>query len=300
MNYKIISDNGFKFVVAALAIITYSAQTKSEASESPRIVTVGGAATEIVFALGSGDSVVATDLSSIYPPEARKLPMVGYVRSVSPEGILSMEPDLVIATGAFGPPTARQMMERLDVKTLWLPDLKSPNDLKLSITKVAEELGDPALAKPLIQVVDFDLNEAATRAEVWSESIPSVLFLIEPPGPTKSGMGGGVDSSADTLIKLAGGTNAVTNFSGFKPVSVESLVAMNPNVILVGQSDNHGGSPESIQAMIENPALAGVDAIATGSVHIVPLDDLSFGPRLGKAALRWNSLIGEAIDSAAE
>ena len=110
-----------------------SAAASCFAMETQRIVTVGGAATEIVFALGVGESVVATDLSSIYPPEARELPMVGYVRNVSPEGILSMEPDLVIATGAFGPPTARQTMERLDVKTLWLPKLLSAEDLRLSI-----------------------------------------------------------------------------------------------------------------------------------------------------------------------
>ncbi|MEO0508974.1 MAG: ABC transporter substrate-binding protein [Verrucomicrobiota bacterium] len=260
-------------------------------AEYQRIVTIGGAATEIVFALEEGASVVATDLSSIYPPEARELPMVGYVRNISPEGVLSMEPDLVIATGALGPPTARTMMERLDIATIWLPDLKSPEDLHLSMRKVAEELDKSALAEELIQLVNLDLAETAKKSSKWPEPKPKVLFLLEPPGPATSGMGGGKDSKADALITLSGGINAASGFSGFKPVSSESLVSMNPDVILIGQSDRHGGSPESIQAMIKNPALAGVGAIRADAVYAVPLDDLSFGPRLGEAAVRWNELI---------
>ena len=91
-------------VTLALIASALIALAEPSAKIDKRIVTIGGAATEIVFALGAGSSIVATDLSSIYPPQARELPMVGYVRNISPEGVLSMEPDLVIATGALGPP----------------------------------------------------------------------------------------------------------------------------------------------------------------------------------------------------
>ena len=269
------------------------AVASSYAEKTQRIVTVGGAATEIVFALGCGESVVATDLSSIYPPKARKLPMVGYVRNVSPEGILSMEPDLVIATGSFGPPTARQTMEKLDVNAIWLPKLLSAEDLKESINIIAEQLEKTAIASEIIDKLDTELKDASVRAQQWSNRAPKVLFLLEPPGPTNSGMGGGLNSKADTLIQLAGGQNAANAFQGFKPISVESLVSMNPDLILVGQSDNHRGNPQSIKAMMLSAALSGVNAIKYGAVHTVPLDDLAFGPRLGEAVLRWNKHIGK-------
>lgn len=256
-----------------------------------RIVTIGGAATEIVFALGAGNSVVAADLSSIYPPQARELPMVGYVRNISPEGVLSMSPNLVIATGALGPPTARQMLERLDIDIIWLPDLSTPEDLTSSIKIVSQRLNKLESAKVLIADVNRGLAQAVANSRNWTKNIPSVLFLLEPPGKSTPGMGGGLDSKANTLIDLAGGKNAANGFAGFKPVSMESLVAMNPDIILVGQSDRHGGSPESIQAMIATPALSEVNAIKEDAVYPVPLDDLAFGPRLGEVALRWNTIL---------
>ena len=263
-----------------------------------RIVTIGGAATEIVFALGAGSLVVAADLSSIYPPQARELPMVGYVRNISPEGVLSMSPDLVIATGALGPPSARQMLERLDIDIIWLPNLSTPEELLSSIETVSERLALTEAANTLIENVNRGLDQAAKYTKDWTKYAPTVLFLLEPPGKSTPGMGGGLDSKANTLIGLAGGTNAANGFSGFKPVSIESLIAMNPDVILVGQSDRHGGSPESIQAMIASPALSEVSAIKEDAVYAVPLDDLAFGPRLGEVALRWNSLLANHVAQA--
>ena len=260
-----------------------------------RIVTIGGAATEIVFALGAGSSIVATDLSSIYPPQARELPMVGYVRNISPEGVLSMEPDLVIATGALGPPNARQMLERLDIDIIWLPNLSTPEELLSSINRVSKRLSCIEAAEVLIEEVNRSLTQAAANSSKWAQDAPTVLFLLEPPGKSTSGMGGGLNSKADTLIRLAGGMNIATRFSGFKPVSAESLISMNPDIILVGQSERHGGSPESIQTMITTPALSKVNAIKEDAVYAVPLDDLAFGPRLGEVTLRWNSILANHV-----
>jgi iron complex transport system substrate-binding protein len=204
-----------------------------------------------------------------------------------------MEPDLVIATGALGPPNARQMLERLDIDIIWLPKLSTPEELLSSIKTVSERLSRIEAAEALIEGVNRDLAQAAKNSSNWAEDTPTVLFLLEPPGKSTSGMGGGLNSKADTLIRLAGGMNIATRFSGFKPVSAESLVAMNPAVILVGQSDRHGGSPESIQAMIATPSLSEVSAIKKDAVYAVPLDDLAFGPRLGEVTLRWNSLLAK-------
>ena len=75
-----------------------------------RVVSLGGGVSEIIFALGLGNSVVAVDVSSVYPPEATKKPKVGYVRATSAEGIASMKPDLVISSEVFGPPAVRKHM----------------------------------------------------------------------------------------------------------------------------------------------------------------------------------------------
>jgi len=267
---------------------------------SPRLVTIGGAATEIVFALGAGDSVVAVDASSTYPPEVERLPQVGYVRNIAPEGVLSMEPGLVVATGALGPPAARRMLERVDVPTLWLPDPDSAADLRRSVRRVASRLDREKRGETLLEEVGAQLEKAKKRAGEWTGDGPSALFFLEPPGSSSGGMAGGKGSRAAALIRLSGGRNAARDFSGFQPVSRESLLSMNPDVILVGQSEGHGGSAASIDALRNNEALSGVAAVRNGAVHGVPLDDLAFGPRLGEAALRWNRLLAKAAGNDAE
>ncbi|MEM6555336.1 MAG: ABC transporter substrate-binding protein, partial [Pseudomonadota bacterium] len=73
------------------------------ASAQDRIVSVGGDVTEIIYALGEGDRIAATDSTSVYPLKALATPKVGYVRNLSAEGVLSVEPDLILISGAAGP-----------------------------------------------------------------------------------------------------------------------------------------------------------------------------------------------------
>ena len=77
-------------------------------------VPVDGDLAEVVFALGLGDRVVATDLSATYPPEADPLPQIGYQRALTAEPIAAFEPTLVLATDLAGPPDVhRAVIEML-------------------------------------------------------------------------------------------------------------------------------------------------------------------------------------------
>ena len=98
------------------------------------------------------------------------------------------------------------------------------------------------------------------------------------------------------LIKLAGGENGATGFQNFQAMSLESLIETNPDVIIVGMSDHHGASPESIEAMRTLPGLAGVSAFKNDAVYGVPMDDLAFGPRLGNAVTRWNGYLASGVE----
>jgi len=278
------------FILCSLALLHGAF---ADSSDSPRIVTIGGAATEIVFALGAGDRIVAVDLSSTYPPEVEALPKVGYVRAISPEGVLSMAPDLIVATGALGPAGARKSIERFPIDTILLPELTTLPELVESIRSVAARLSAEDEGRDLIAKIEDALELAASRTRPDGAPRPSVIFLLQAPGQGGSGMAGGRRTRAHSMIEMAGGENAAAELSGFQTLANESLLALNPEVILVGQSEEHGGSPKAIAALLEDPALSAVDAIRNGAVHAVPLDDLAFGPRLGEAVLRWNGLINE-------
>ena len=67
-----------------------------------RIITIGGTATELVFALGAGEKVVAVDQSSVFPEEIKSLPQIGYIRAISAEGVLALKPTKIITTSEIG------------------------------------------------------------------------------------------------------------------------------------------------------------------------------------------------------
>lgn len=273
----------FAFIVSALAL-----SAKSE----PRIVTVGGAATEIVFALGAGDQVVAVDLSSTYPEEVTQLPQVGYIRNISPEGIMSMRPDMVVATESLGPPAAKKMLKEMSVQIVWLPEPNSPEALAKGIREVGAKLGQREKAEELIKDVQAQLAESKEASVDWDDR-PTAVFFINPPGATGGARAGGADTRADELIRLAGGENAA-DFNGFQAMSLESLMLADPDVIFIGISEGHGASAESVEAMKELPGLKSLKAVKNDAVYGVPMGDLSFGPRLGEAAARWHGYLAEA------
>ena len=87
----------------ALALAALLAAAPLAAGAAERIVSVGGSVTETIAALGALDRVVARDTTSSWPEEVEALPDVGYVRRLSPEGVLSVAPDLILAEEGAGP-----------------------------------------------------------------------------------------------------------------------------------------------------------------------------------------------------
>ncbi|WP_309400295.1 heme/hemin ABC transporter substrate-binding protein [Cerasicoccus maritimus] len=278
------------FLKSLLLVITL-APVVLLADAKPRIVTVGGAATEIVFALGGGDDVVAVDLSSTYPAKVRDLPQVGYIRNITPEGILSMRPDLIVATETLGPPAAKKMLKQMGAPMVWIPEPKSLAALENGLRTIGKKLGKSAKAEEIILEVRAKLAESADTAKQWSNK-PTAVFFLAPPSSSGGGRAGGKDTRGAELIELAGG-ESVVDFSNFQVMSIESLIKTDPDVIFVGVSDGHGATPESVEAMRQLPGLAGIKAVKNNAIYAVPLDDLSFGPRLGDAVQRWNAHLAE-------
>ena len=90
-----------------------------------RLVVAGGALTEIVAALGAGDRIVGVDDTSLHPPAlVRSLPKIGYLRTLAAEGILSLDPSLVIATDQAGPPPVIGQLRAVGTKLLIVPEGK--------------------------------------------------------------------------------------------------------------------------------------------------------------------------------
>jgi iron complex transport system substrate-binding protein len=269
------------FCLIALLFVPLGAYAQPDADPS-RIVTLGGSVTEIVYALGAGDQVVGVDASSVYPEAATEKPNVGYFRKVPAEGVLSLNPSLVLALEGTGPPTVFEQFRSAGVRTVQVPDPPSVTGAKRKIRKIGDLLGRSARGDSLIAAMERDLDEArALRAEAASK--PRVLFVYARGSGTMNVAGRG--TSAAAMIELAGGENAITGFEGFKPMSAEAVVEAEPDVILALTRglESIGGT----EGLLEQP---GIPLTPAGKQkRIVAMDDLlllGFGPRLGTAVQR--------------
>src|SRR5512146_1465356 len=76
-----------------------------------RIVCIGQAYNEMIYALGAQGNLVGVDYSSTFPPEIKKLPTVGYHRALSAEGILSLRPTVILHDNNIGPDNVVRQLE---------------------------------------------------------------------------------------------------------------------------------------------------------------------------------------------
>jgi iron complex transport system substrate-binding protein len=249
------------------------------ASESPvpRLVTLGGDITEIVYALGAGDQVVGADTSSVYPAAADALPKVGYQRQLAAEGVLSLRPTLILASDEAGPPAALRQLRDSGVRVEVIAAEDTPEGAARKITQVAALLDRAAAGQRLVADMRAALTAAAPQQAAGPA--PRVLFIYARGGTLSVG---GRDTAADAMIRLAGGTNAVAELEGFKPLTAEAAVAAAPDVILMLRRGVEGAGGAA--AVWAQPGLAQTPAAARR--RLVVMDDLlllGFGPRLGEA-----------------
>lgn len=140
----------------------------AQAAPPARVVTLGGTVTEIVYGLGQGERLVGDDQSSLYPEAATRLPRVGYYRAVPVEGVLALQPDLVLASEQAGPPDALKRLGEVGVRVVSVPDAPSVDSLKARIRAVAAALDVAPAGEQMVRDVTGELAKAeampATRA----------------------------------------------------------------------------------------------------------------------------------------
>ena len=248
-------------------------------SETPRVVSVGGAVTEIVYALGLSDRIVAVDSTSLFPEEAKGKPNVGYMRRLAPEPILALEPTLVLAVEDAGPPRVLQQLREAGVPVAMVPDQASPAGVLDKIARVASLLGAERKGEALAARLEAEFASLAAVVERLPAR-PRVLFLLSI--GRGAPLAAGRDTAAAAIIELAGGINAVDAYDGYKPLSPEAAVAASPDVLLV--------SERSLRLLDGRAGVLRIPEIALTPAgrarRVVAMDGLlllGFGPRTGEA-----------------
>ncbi|MGQ0510835.1 MAG: heme/hemin ABC transporter substrate-binding protein [Betaproteobacteria bacterium] len=262
-----------------LAAIVLLATAAGTALAQERVIAVGGAVTEIVYALGAGSRLVAVDSTSLEPEAARALPKVGYLRSLSAEGVLSLRPQLLLATADAGPGTALAQIRGAGVPVKLLAQGHSFGVLRDNVREVAAALG----ARQPGAELHARLEAEWARTTEFLKALPGrprVAFILAHTGTNM--MVAGEDTAAHAMLQLAGATNAASGFKGYKPLTAEAAVAAAPEVILITDQglQELGGA----KRLWEKPGLALTPAAKAG--RVVSMDALyllGFGPRLPQA-----------------
>lgn len=266
---------------AQAATITDAAGTTVEVTDASRTVAAGGAVTEIIYALGLQDRIVAVDTTSQYPADAlASHPNVGYLRALSSEGLLAVKPTLILAEEDAGPKGVVDQLRAASVPFVTVPDSPTPEGIAQKIRFVGMVMGKAPEAETLAVTLLGDFKILADQLAAVKQR-PRVLFILSNAGDRL--MAAGAGTSADEIIKLAGGENALVDFHGFKPVNAESIIAAAPDVILMMSSG--GGGHASAEAILDNPAIA--QTPAGHNRRLVTMDGLyllGFGPRTAHAA----------------
>jgi iron complex transport system substrate-binding protein len=245
-----------------------------------RVITLGGSVTEIAVALGAEGRIVARDTTSNFPASIEALPDVGYIRALSPENVLALDPGLIVAEGDAGPPEAVDVLKAAGIPFTLVPEATDPTGITAKIEAVAQALNLPAEGTTLAAEVQAQLDAAQTRAATVTTP-KRVLFILSLQGGAV--MAGGEGTEAEGIIELAGGINAATGFKGYKPMTDEAVLAAQPDAILM--MDREGDLSIANSDILAQPALTQTPAARTET--IIRMDGmllLGFGPRTPQAA----------------
>ena len=272
----------------ALGASLLSCATVMAAEPLPqRWISSGGSLSEWVVALGGESRLVGVDSTSQHPESLRALPSIGYQRQLAAEGMLTLRPDMLIGSEEMGPPPVLAQLRGAGVRVEMLSSKADLTSLQASLQRIGTLLGEPQRADQAFVAYQQRLQQQADWLVTAQrqQPAPGVLLLLGHAGG--SPMAGGKDTSADWLIERAGGRNLASH-SGFKALSTEALLALDPEMVIIADRSLSGAAAR--EALLQqNPALAATRAAR--NQRLLMLDPTllvgGLGPRLpdGLAAL---------------
>lgn len=260
--------------------------------DTSRIIPLDGDVAEVVFALGFGDRVVATDLSATYPPEAGALPQIGYQRALAAEPILAFEPTLLIGTESAGPPDVIDELRRA-VDVVIVPTFTGREAPAAKIRAIAEVLGVPTDGERLADEVDAAIAAAAPADPATEPAAALRVGMLYVRGD-QTQLLFGEGSGIDWLIDATGATDIADELgiADHAQLSAEALVAAAPDVLLV--TEDGLASVGGLDALVALPALAGTPAAQRRAILAYDAQFmLGNGPRTGEFLARLRADLNE-------
>lgn len=261
-------------------------QVQEEVIEHKKIVSLSGAITETLVALGQEEKIVGVDVTSTYPQYIKdKAKDLGHVKVISAENVIALQPTLVLASDKDLSPELITKLQTANIQVKIIHQEQSIEGTKQFIKDIATAIGSSVDYSSLIK--DIDTNIAKM---IQFESKPKVLFIYA--RGAGAIMVAGRNTPMEKMIEIAGGQNVVRDFEDFKPLTPESLIRYNPDYILL--FDKGLKSIGGIEGLLK---VQGIEqTIAGKNKQIISMDGAflsGFGPRVGQAARELNQLLSK-------
>ncbi len=251
-----------------------------------RIVSLAPQNTEILFALGLADKVVGVTSYCNYPPEAKEKQSIGGFSTPNIEEIVALSPDLILAA----PIHEKQIIPQLEAKgmTVVALDSKTLDEVLEAITLVGSITDKEKEASSLVAGMADKIKSITDKTNSLSEAQKPRVFYIVWHDPLKSA---GSGTLQDELIRVAGGINIAGDISGFAGISLESVIADNPEVIIAGVGMGSGADAPLEFAQTE-ARLSDTDALLNNRIYAVNTDLVGRGgPRITDALEQFAEFI---------
>lgn len=254
-------------------------------AQDVRIVTAGSAMTETVCALGDCGKIVATDRTSLYPPQVQQLPSIGYRTGISAEGIIALKPTLFIVEKLYVEDALIKQIRSTGIRVVELARAYDLAGTKELIRSIAKELNKTSQGEDVIAKIESRLAEAsaivkkAKSSPAYRQAGPKVLCIYNR-GTSSFDVAG--NNTFSNILPFVNATPAVTGIEGYKPLNSEALIASNPDFLLMFESGvkSLGG----VEGVLK---VTGVDQTTAGKKkQVIVMDGIklsNFGPRLGEA-----------------
>ena len=261
-----------------------------------RIIPLDGDVAEVVFALGLGDNVVATDLSATYPPEADALPEIGYQRAISAETVASYEPTVLLATDIAGPPEALDDLRRLGYPLVIVPNESRPAGAGRKIRAVAAALGVGPRGEEIAGSLDAAIAQASVPPDPAADHSKRPRAMALYVRGTVAQLVLGESANTHWLIDAAGGVDVSSEMGVLDnaPISAEAILAAAPDVLVVPEA-----GLESVGGMDGLLEIGGLGQTPAG-LHrqVLAYDDqllLGNGPRTAQMLARLRDDLSDVI-----
>ena len=282
----------FLFSIVLLLSCGRFGNKETDGKKDLRIVCLSKHLTEMVFAFGKGHDLVAVDLSSTYPDSAKLLKTVGYHRALSPESIISMNPELVIHSNDIGPENVLPQITNAGLNIKAFGGANTIDSAKLLLKDLGSFFGEEAKADSICKKIDNDIAIAADSLRALNlVDTPKVMIIHFGRANNVYFVMSGRNGVGDKMIKLAGGKTAIYDAKGARQISAEAIAVANPDIIIA--TDFGYDQMGSMDKFIEG--VPGVTLTNAGKnkriVRFEEHDLVYFGPRSGEDILKLMKLL---------